>query len=91
MDQELSEAEVKYQQQVRKMAQIYHLTFSTGFGAAALADMEESYGGVTYTRGDTHETAYKEGQRSVVLAIRELMAFALRGAETNQTKVEGND
>jgi hypothetical protein len=91
LEDQVSEAEAAYKRQVRKMAQMYHLTFSAGFGAAVLADMEESYGGSTYVRGDTHESAYKEGQRSVVLAIRELMEFALRGAETNETSVEGND
>lgn len=40
-----------------------------GDGVAILDELKTLYGGKSHTPGDTHETAFKEGQRAVVAFI----------------------
>jgi hypothetical protein len=51
----------------------YQTTFNTKEGEQTLADLESAY----YRRGsflkDPYETAYREGQRSVIIRIKNLM------------------
>lgn len=44
----------------------YQAAFAGREGEAVLADLIARFGGVTYTRGDPHHTAFREGQRSVL-------------------------
>jgi hypothetical protein len=52
----------------------YAACFGTASGQRVLEDLYRSYGRRTsYTKGDPHETSYREGQRSVYLAIRVML------------------
>ena len=74
----------------KKTAQLYHLTFSTDSGRQVLQDMIASYGGQTYVQGDSHQTAFNEGQRSVVLSIQVLLDLIEHGQE-GEVEVEETD
>lgn len=74
----------------KKLAQLYHLTFSTEAGQQVLADMFASYGGQTYVQGDPHQTSFNEGQRSVPLAIQALLDLVNHGQE-GEVEAEEND
>jgi hypothetical protein len=68
-----------------KMAKAYYNTFSGGEGALVLEDMHRSYmdrGSLDEFNPDPHLTAYREGQRSVVLVIKALMAEGMLKPET---------
>jgi hypothetical protein len=71
----------------KKTAQMYHMTFTSPSGSVVLDDMESSYGGQTYVQGDAYHSAFQEGQRSVVLAIKALIALIAQG-QTGETEVE---
>ena len=72
--------------QVRdKMARVYYNTFSGGDGAVALEDMHRSYMdrcSLDEYNPDPQMTAFREGQRSVVLVIQALMAQGMLVSET---------
>jgi hypothetical protein len=74
----------------KRIAQMYHLTFSTESGQQVLQDMLASYGGQTYVQGDTHQTAFNEGQRSVPLAIQVLLDLVNHGQEGEVEQPEGD-
>jgi hypothetical protein len=63
------EAEKDFQQQKKD----YEITFDTSEGKRVLADLQSAY----YHRGsyskDPYETAYREGQRSVIIRILNLI------------------
>jgi len=53
-----------------KRVKLYAETFSTGPGQVVLKDLRRQYCDTSsYTPGDPYETAFREGQRSVVLGI----------------------
>ena len=54
----------------------YANTFGTDSGLRVLADLEISFGGSCYTKGDPHDTAYREGQRDVLTRIKELISYS---------------
>ena len=54
----------------------YANTFGTDSGKRVLDDLEKSFGGSCYTKGDPHDTAYREGQRDVLMRIKELISYA---------------
>ena len=45
-------------------------TFETVDGIDVLEHLENKYNKRTYSKGDSHHTAFREGQRSVVLEIK---------------------
>jgi hypothetical protein len=49
----------------------YHATFSTQAGQRVLLDIMRFSGAITssFVKGDSHETAFREGQRNVYLKI----------------------
>jgi hypothetical protein len=47
-----------------------------------LDDLEASFGGSCYTKGDSHDTAFREGQREVLLRIRQMIS--LSGCEVEE-------
>jgi hypothetical protein len=47
------------------------ITFSTDAGKRVLEDFEQSFGGDCYTKGDPYDTAFREGQRNVLLRIKQ--------------------
>ena len=55
--------------QLRKDVQFL---LNTPQGKRLLAHLEKFVGGPTYVRGDTHDTAFREGKRATLLHIRRL-------------------
>ena len=53
----------------------YKTIFNTAEGKRVLSDLEKRchYHSTTNVKGDSHESAYMEGQRSVVLFIKSML------------------
>ena len=53
----------------------YQYIFNTDEGKEVLSDLEKRchYHSTTNVKGDSHESAYMEGQRSVVLFIKSML------------------
>ena len=53
----------------------YKFIFSTDEGKEVLSDLEKRchYHSTTNVKGDSHESAYMEGQRSVLLFIKSML------------------
>ena len=53
----------------------YEYIFNTDEGKEVLADLEKRchYHSTTNVKGDSHESAYMEGQRSVLLFIKSML------------------
>jgi|TARA_R100000541_G_scaffold26776_2_gene36147 hypothetical protein len=53
----------------------YKTIFNTDEGKKVLADLERRchYHSTTNVKGDSHESAYMEGQRSVILFIKSML------------------
>ncbi len=53
----------------------YKTIFNTDEGKEVLADLEKRchYHSTTNVKGDSHESAYMEGQRSVILFIKSML------------------
>ena len=53
----------------------YKTIFNTDEGKQVLADLERRchYHSTTNVKGDSHESAYMEGQRSVILFIKSML------------------
>ena len=53
----------------------YRFIFNTEEGKRVLSDLEKRchYNATTNVRGDSHESAYMEGQRSVLLFIKSML------------------
>ena len=57
--------------ELAKIVASYKEVFKSGPGQVVLDDMQKSwYKRVSHTKGDPYETAFKEGQRSVVVRIQ---------------------
>jgi len=58
-----------------ELKQAYRTLFASGDGQVVLNDLmaRTSVYGVTFTPENTHETAFKEGQRSVGLFLRNMI------------------
>ena len=58
----------------KKIVVAYQQTFSSASGQAVLDDMKRAYGDrCSFTPGDPHRTAFREGQRDVYLRIVALL------------------
>lgn len=76
------------EQSLEKIAILYWQCFSGGAGAGVLEDLHRSYMerlSVNEDNPDPYMTAFREGERSVVLKI---MALMKKGSET-PTQIEG--
>ena len=53
----------------------YKFIFNTEEGKQVLADLEKRchYHSTTNVKGDSHESAYMEGQRSVILFVKSML------------------
>ena len=53
----------------------YQYIFNTDEGKEVLSDLERRchYHSTTNVKGDSHESAYMEGQRSVILFIKQML------------------
>ena len=53
----------------------YHYIFNTDEGKSVMSDLEKRchHHTTTNVKGDSHESAYMEGQRSVLLFIKQML------------------
>ena len=60
---------------ITKLKTNYKYIFNTDVGKEVLADLEKRchYHSTTNVKGDSHESAYMEGQRSVLLFIKSML------------------
>ena len=60
---------------ITKLKINYKYIFNTDEGKEVLADLEKRchYHSTTNVKGDSHESAYMEGQRSVLLFIKSML------------------
>ena len=73
-DQQI-EASKQLQQFVQGLKQNYEIIFGSDEGKQVLTDLEKRchYHSTTNVKGDSHECAYMEGQRSVILFIKSML------------------
>ena len=60
---------------IKKLKEDYQFTFSSEEGKQVLSDLEKRshYHTSTNVKGDSHESAYQEGQRSILLFIKQML------------------
>jgi hypothetical protein len=60
---------------IKKLQTNYKYIFNTDEGKEVLVDLEKRchYHSTTNVKGDSHESAYMEGQRSVLLFIKSML------------------
>lgn len=80
---------IRIQRRLVPIVSAYGAVFNTDQGKLVMEDLEASFGGSTYTKGDSHDTAFREGQREVLLRIKQMIA--LSGCEVEDDEVEQND
>ena len=63
------------QDQLNKLKEAYKIVFESDNGKTVMEDLEKRchYNATTNVRGDSHESAYMEGQRSVLLFIKNML------------------
>ena len=63
------------EQIIKKLRENYQHIFNTDEGKEVLSDLEKRchYHSTTNVKGDSHESAYMEGQRSVLLFIKTML------------------
>ncbi|UWJ03809.1 hypothetical protein Skadi6_59 [Pelagibacter phage Skadi-6 EXVC106P] len=76
MENENQEKQLKeIQKQLKELKKDYQFIFASDEGTNVLADIEKRchYHTTTNVKGDSHESAYLEGQRSVILFIKSML------------------
>ena len=60
---------------IKKLKDNYQYIFNTDEGKEVLSDLEKRchFHSTTNVKGDSHESAYMEGQRSVLLFIKQML------------------
>ena len=60
---------------IQNLKNNYKIMFNSGEGKEILADLEKRchYHSTTNVKGDSHESAYMEGQRSILLFIKAML------------------
>jgi hypothetical protein len=60
---------------IKQLKENYQQVFSTDEGKQVLSDLEKRchYHTSTNVKGDSHESAYQEGQRSILLFIKQML------------------
>ena len=63
------------EKQLYKLKEAYKQIFNSDEGKEVLSDLEKRchYHSTTNVKGDSHESAYMEGQRSVLLFIKSML------------------
>ena len=71
----MGEANKKLEQYLLSLKTNYKIIFTSDEGKQVLSDLEKRchYHSTTNVKGDSHESAYMEGQRSVVLFIKSML------------------
>ena len=69
------EASKQLEQLIGKLKKNYEFIFNTNEGKEVLFDLEKRchYHATTNVKGDSHESAYMEGQRSILLFIKAML------------------
>lgn len=80
--------QVKLRRSLVDIVSAYARTFETSSGLKVLNDLEMSFGGSCYTKGDSHDTAYREGQRDVLTRIKQMISYS--GLEVEEEEGEQN-
>lgn len=78
--------EYKLQRRLVPIVAAYNAVFSGPDGEIVIGDLEASFGGSCYTKGDPYDTAFREGQREVVLRIKQMLS--LGGLEVEEEEEE---
>ena len=76
MENENQEKQIKeIQKHLTELKKDYQFIFASSEGGNVLADIEKRchYHSTTNVKGDSHESAYLEGQRSVILFIKSML------------------
>ena len=60
---------------IKQLRENYQQTFSTDEGKQVLSDLEKrcNFYATTNVKGDSNESAYMEGQRSILLFIKQML------------------
>jgi len=68
-------SEKQLEKNIQELKEKYKFVFNTDEGKAILDDLEKRchYHSTTNVKGDSHESAYLEGQRSVLLFIKSML------------------
>ena len=71
----MGEANKKLEQYVKNLKTNYKMIFSSDEGKQVLSDLEKRchHHTTTNVKGDSHESAYMEGQRSILLFIKPML------------------
>ena len=65
----------QFEKQVQQLREAYKQIFNSDEGKLVLSDLEKRchFWSTTNVKGDSHESAYMEGQRSVLLFIKSML------------------
>ena len=70
--------------ELAKTVACYKEVFGSGAGKVVFDDLQKSFHNrISHVRGDSHETAFKEGQRSAFLRIKYMVETKLEDIEEN--------
>ena len=71
----MGEANKKLEQYLQSLKTNYKIIFTSDEGKQVLSDLEKRchYHSTTNVKGDSHESAYMEGQRSILLFIKAML------------------
>jgi hypothetical protein len=71
----MGEANKKLEKYINDLKNNYKFIFNTDEGKQVLSDLEKRchYHTTTNVKGDSHESAYMEGQRSILLFIKAML------------------
>ena len=66
---------IKLEKKIKQLQIDYKSIFNSDEGSRVMADLEKRchYHSTTNVKGDSHESAYLEGQRSVLLFIKSML------------------
>ena len=65
----------QFEKQIKEIREAYKMIFESDEGKKVLSDLEKRchFCSTTNVKGDSHESAYMEGQRSVLLFIKSML------------------
>ena len=65
----------QFEKQIKEIREAYKMIFESDEGKKVLSDLEKRchFMSTTNVKGDSHESAYMEGQRSVLLFIKSML------------------
>jgi hypothetical protein len=79
---------MKIRRSLVPMVTAYADTFGSASGKAVLADMEASYGGPCYVKGDLYETLYRSYNRDLLEKIKYMISLSGLEVEEEEENVK---